>query len=157
MTLICQRQVLNSKYLLILDSTYWSIARSSFNNCGGQLYWWMKPEYPGENHSSATSHWQSLSHNVVLNTPRHERDSNSAIRRVIHIEMFVMESCLLTNDINLSETSIKFKILTHFRFHILEYCKKLQKYTFLKDKMTGWDQQSSSLEVCIKIEKLKQW
>jgi hypothetical protein len=25
---------------------------------------------PGENHQPATSHWQTLSHNVVLRTPR---------------------------------------------------------------------------------------
>jgi hypothetical protein len=30
-----------------------------------------------ENHRPAASHWQTLSHNVVLSTPRHERDSNS--------------------------------------------------------------------------------
>ena len=32
---------------------------------------------PGENHRPAASHWQGLSHNVVLSTPRHERNSNS--------------------------------------------------------------------------------
>jgi len=31
----------------------------------------------GENHGSAASHLQILSHNVVSSTPRHERDSNS--------------------------------------------------------------------------------
>jgi hypothetical protein len=32
---------------------------------------------PGENHRPAASHRQSLSHNVVSSTSRHERDSNS--------------------------------------------------------------------------------
>jgi hypothetical protein len=32
---------------------------------------------PGENHRPAASHRQSLSHNVVSSTPRHERNSNS--------------------------------------------------------------------------------
>ena len=27
---------------------------------------------PGENHQPVASHWQILSHNVVLSTPRHE-------------------------------------------------------------------------------------
>jgi hypothetical protein len=27
------------------------------------------------------SHWQTLSHNVVSSTPRHERDSNSQLKR----------------------------------------------------------------------------
>ena len=30
----------------------------------------------GENHRSVTSHWQTLSHNVVSSTPRPEQDSN---------------------------------------------------------------------------------
>ena len=33
----------------------------------------------GENHWPAASHWQTLSHNVVLSTPRHERDSNTQL------------------------------------------------------------------------------
>jgi hypothetical protein len=29
---------------------------------------------PGENHQPVVSHWQTLSHNVISSTPRHERD-----------------------------------------------------------------------------------
>ena len=32
---------------------------------------------PGENYQPVTSHRQTLSNNVVLSTPRHERGSNS--------------------------------------------------------------------------------
>jgi hypothetical protein len=32
---------------------------------------------PGVNHWPAASNWQTLSHNVVSSTPRHERWSNS--------------------------------------------------------------------------------
>ena len=46
-------------------------------NRGGQFYWWRKPDDPGKNHWPVASHWQTLSHNVVSSTPRHERDSNS--------------------------------------------------------------------------------
>jgi len=35
-----------------------------------------KTGVPGEDHRPATSHWQTLSHNVVSSTPRNERDSN---------------------------------------------------------------------------------
>ena len=34
---------------------------------------------PGENHRPAASHRQSLSHDVVSSTPRHERDLNSQL------------------------------------------------------------------------------
>jgi len=58
---------------------------------GAHFYWWRKPEYlisaiswqsvllveetrvPGENHQPAASHWQTLSHNVVLSTSRMSR------------------------------------------------------------------------------------
>jgi hypothetical protein len=40
---------------------------------GGQFYRWRKPEYPEGNHRPVTSHWQALSQNVVLSTPRHMR------------------------------------------------------------------------------------
>ena len=36
-----------------------------------------KTGVPGENHRPVASHGQTLSHNVVSSTPRHERDSNS--------------------------------------------------------------------------------
>ena len=34
---------------------------------------------PGENHHPVARHWQTLSHNVVSSTPRHERGSNSQL------------------------------------------------------------------------------
>jgi hypothetical protein len=40
---------------------------------GGQFCLWRKLEYLGENHRPAASHWQTLSHNVVLSTPRLSR------------------------------------------------------------------------------------
>jgi hypothetical protein len=33
----------------------------------------------GENHRPATSHRQTLSHNVISSTPRHEQGSNSQL------------------------------------------------------------------------------
>ena len=36
-------------------------------------------EVPGENHQHDASHWQTLSHNVVSSTPRHEQGSNSQL------------------------------------------------------------------------------
>jgi len=36
-------------------------------------------EVPTENNRPVTNHWQTLSHNVVSITPRHERGSNSQL------------------------------------------------------------------------------
>ena len=38
---------------------------------------------PGENHRSAASHRQTLSHNVVSGTPSHEQDSKSQLYIVV--------------------------------------------------------------------------
>jgi hypothetical protein len=46
---------------------------------GGQLFWWRKPEYPEKNHQPVASHRQTLSHNVVSSTPRHEGGLNSQL------------------------------------------------------------------------------
>jgi len=43
---------------------------------GSQFYWMEETKVPGENHLPVTSHWQTLSHNVVSSTPCHQRDSN---------------------------------------------------------------------------------
>ena len=38
-----------------------------------------KTAVPGENHQPVASHWQTLSHNVVSSTPRHEQGSYSQL------------------------------------------------------------------------------
>jgi hypothetical protein len=59
---------------------------------------------PGENYRPVTSHWQTLSHNVVSSTPRHERDSNS---------MFVM-ICTVSTTIR-SRTRLLF-FICYFKY-----------------------------------------
>ena len=53
---------------------YWvcCLTPLSTNFSGGQFYWWSKKGEHRENHGPATSHWQTLSHNIV--SPG--RDSN---------------------------------------------------------------------------------
>ena len=46
---------------------------------GCQFYWWRKPEYR-ENPWPVGSHWQTLSHNAVSSTPRHQQGSNSQLQ-----------------------------------------------------------------------------
>ena len=54
---------------------------ATFNNISA-VYWRSvllveKTRIHRENHRPVASHWQTLSHNVVSSTPRHERDSNT--------------------------------------------------------------------------------
>jgi hypothetical protein len=50
---------------------------------GGQFfYWWRKKTgVHEENHRPVASYWQTLSHNVVSSTPRHERGSQLIKKR----------------------------------------------------------------------------
>ena len=57
------------------------VLKATFNNSSailGRLVLLMEETgVPRENHRSGASHWQTLSHTVVSNTPRYERGSNS--------------------------------------------------------------------------------
>jgi len=59
------------------------VCNASFNNIS-VISWWSvlmveNTGVIGENHRSASSHWQSLSFNVISSTPRYERVSNSRL------------------------------------------------------------------------------
>jgi hypothetical protein len=65
-----------------LRMAFWlaCLITKSFNNISA-ISWWSvllveETRVPRENHPPATSHWQTLLHNVVSSTPRHELDSN---------------------------------------------------------------------------------
>jgi hypothetical protein len=59
---------------------FWCL--TSFSTIFTVISWWSvllveETRVPGENHRPAARHWQTLSHNGVSSTSRHERDSNS--------------------------------------------------------------------------------
>jgi hypothetical protein len=59
------------------------VFNATFNNMS-VISWWSvllveETGVPRENHRPVASHRQTLSHNVVSNTPRHERGSNSQL------------------------------------------------------------------------------
>ena len=64
-----------SWYIIVFNATFNNISVISWRSV-------LLVEETGvawENHRHVASHWQNLSHNVVSNTPRHERDSNSQL------------------------------------------------------------------------------
>jgi len=75
----CGRQTTSVKELY--RQVWFMMFNTTFNNIS-VISWWSvllveETGVPGENHRPVVSHWQTLSHNVVLSTPRHERSSNS--------------------------------------------------------------------------------
>ena len=64
--------------VVVFNATFNNISILSW--AGGQFYWWRKPEYL-ENTTDLPQvmYCQTLSHNVALSTPRHERDFNSQL------------------------------------------------------------------------------
>ena len=48
--------------------------------CGGQSYWWRKPEYQEKTTDLPQVTDKTLSHNVVLSTSHHEWDLNSHLQ-----------------------------------------------------------------------------
>jgi hypothetical protein len=59
-----------------MNQKKWGFVRPSISVISWRsVLLWEETEGPGENHRSVASHWQTLSHNVVSSTPRHERDS----------------------------------------------------------------------------------
>jgi hypothetical protein len=59
------------------------VFNATFNNISAILWWSVllveETGVPGENRRSVSSHWETLSHNVVLSTPLHEQGSNSQL------------------------------------------------------------------------------
>jgi hypothetical protein len=59
------------------------VSNATFNNNAAILWWSVllveESRIPGENHQPVAIHWQTLSHNVVPNTPCHELGSNSQL------------------------------------------------------------------------------
>ena len=69
--------------LCLLKFAWFMVFNTPFNNIS--VIWWKtvllleETGVPRENHHPVASHWRTLSHNVVLSTPRHERGSNSQL------------------------------------------------------------------------------
>jgi len=60
------------------------VFKTTFNNISVILWWSVllveETGVPGKNDPPAASQWQTLSHNIVSSTHRHERDSNSQLQ-----------------------------------------------------------------------------
>jgi len=65
---------------MIMIWFWFMVFNATFNNISA-IFWRSvllveKTGVPGETHRPVASHWQTLSHSVILSTPRHERGSN---------------------------------------------------------------------------------
>ena len=70
--------------LWIDKSFVWFMVFNAYFNYISDILWWSvlfveETVVLGENHRPVTSHWQTLSDNVVSSTPRHEGGSNSQL------------------------------------------------------------------------------
>ena len=69
---------------------------------GSQIYWWRKQEYP-EKTTKLMQVMETLSHNVVSSSPRHEQCSNSQILVVIGTDC--IDSCKSNNHAFMGNTT----------------------------------------------------
>jgi hypothetical protein len=70
LTLLLSWIIMMTLLVLVLNVTFSNISVLSWRSV-------LLLEETRENHRPVASHWQTLSHNVVSSTPRHERGSNS--------------------------------------------------------------------------------
>jgi len=80
----------------------------------------------GKKHRSVASHWQTLPHNVVSSTPRHERNSNSQLKIVVIVTYCIgsgkSKYHTITTTPQIYNVNINFKIrLTLNNFIIFFY------------------------------------
>ena len=77
-------QMYNCLLVTLSDWVKDMVLNATFNNIWIILWWSVvlveETGVPGESHRPATSHWLTLSHNVVSNTTRHEWDLNSQLK-----------------------------------------------------------------------------
>ena len=76
----------------------------------------------GENHQPAASHWQTLSHNFVWNTPCHGHDSNS------------LSIVYLSNTFKKSKTTVKFNERSRNGCHF-QLISRVSSFTSIKFKL----------------------
>ena len=73
-------------FIYPMDRVRFMVFKYTFNNIS-VISWWSvllleETRVPGENYRPAACHWQTLSHNVVSSTPRHEQGCKSNYHRI---------------------------------------------------------------------------
>ena len=74
----CKLKVFLSENNIYIYMVKVMVFNTTYHNISVILWWSVllveETGVPGENHWPVVSHWQTLSHNVVSSTPRHERN-----------------------------------------------------------------------------------
>ena len=115
-----------------------------------------------ENHRPAVSHWQTLSHNVVLNTPRLSRIPTHNFTPLLNSTFFVYTLCIYRNlyclwtEINYTYQFRIFLAIGHIYFFIQtdeEYSKAstLALGDVRPVVQMFWQRQSILLICCLKL------
>ena len=107
--------------MIMVCGIWLMVLNVTFNNIS-VISWWPvllveETRVPGgKKHRSEARHWQTLSHNVVSSTPRHERDLNSQLTLVV-IGTDCTGSCKSNYHMIMTTTAPHMIIHVHFRFN----------------------------------------
>ena len=74
-TLVCMARTNSNEGFMVYNATFYNISVISWLS----VLLIEEIGEPGDNHQPAASHYQTLSHNVVSSTLRHDQDSNSQL------------------------------------------------------------------------------
>ena len=120
-------------------SVMFIVFNATFNN-SSIISWWPvllvdETGVPGENHRPVASHWQTLSHNVVSGTPRHEW--RFTIEIVVYLKYIEVSNKCLSTNIQLSNflsTNYKWKTTCLFNKKGLSW----SLHIFVSSASTFW-------------------
>ena len=115
--ILCMAFCNNIMPLLKVEWVRVMVFNATFNNISVILWWSVSlVEETGvsrENHRPAYGHWQTLSHNVVSRTPRHERDLRIDIASLVKqlLNLYIQNICSIIKVVNMARFPTNFHLI----------------------------------------------